>query len=87
MSDTPKPSVGRIVLYRTMDDSEDQAAIVTALVDTGQPVPLLVTSGGDRVHLHVFVPPTGRKDFLHPTFGVPYSSVPSPGCWRWPERV
>lgn len=76
-----KPSIGRIVIYRSLD-GVNCAAIITGLGE------------GDRLHLHVFWPPPvcGTRVDPMPAAGVPQEWDEEPGrtplgCWRWPERV
>lgn len=70
-----KPTVGRIVHYTNLGDSENryppeqQAAIVTRVRD------------GDRVALHIFYP-TGQFDMDN----VPFSEEYERGHWSWPKR-
>ena len=74
-TETPKPSIGRIVIYRTRDGI-DLPAIITALVDTD----------GRAVHIEQFAPPGVAKDHIGYQWGVEGPSLES-GCWRWPERT
>jgi len=76
-----KPTIGRIVTYRTRAQSFDIPAIITAVIHDhdGQPT--------DAVHLEQFAPPIAAKDTLSFQWGAPYSREPKNGHWRWPERV
>lgn len=75
-----KPSIGRIVTYRTLD-GYDVPAIITAVPGVeGHPAP----PAEGCVHLHVFYPAGLREDYL-PARGVPHQA--GPGGWSWPERV
>lgn len=70
----PKPSLGRIVLYRNKDDV-DMPAIITGLV------PLDKTA----VHLHLFPPPGVSADVLSYQWGVDQATEHVlAGRWRWP---
>ena len=115
-----KPTIGRIVVYRSRTGDYDCPAIVTATtatlnskgVELGH-IPAL--SSGEHVHLTVLTAGkpglrAGAEDFKvesgHPRSenvagcyqewdipqddleaDSPHESVPSPGTWRWPERV
>lgn len=66
-----KPTIGRIVHYRTLDDEYTLPAIVTAIPDPAT----------GRVDLVVF----GEHDFQKYTAfepRVPFGE--GPGCWSWP---
>lgn len=108
-----KPTVGRIVIYRSRTGNYDVPAIINATAATLDPkgvelghVPAL--SGDEHVHLTVFTPGkpgTAREGSEVRSENVagcyqewnipqddleddsPADSVPSPGTWRWPERV
>lgn len=121
-----KPSIGRIVIYRSRTGNYDVPAIVTATVatlaevgvkmwhetDGKQGVPPL--SSDLHVHLNVQTPgipglraaaqdfevesPHGRSENVNGVYqewDIPFfdaeaadSSIPpTPGSWRWPERV
>ena len=81
-----KPSLGRIVIYRTRD-GVDVAAIITHVIDPNK---------GD-VHIHPFIPPGVNPDVISYQYGVPYEAgghtvlMDEDGhartCWRWPERT
>lgn len=81
------PSIGRIVIYHSSLDDRDYPAIITEVLGDLDRIPGAIAQGGDRVHLHCFIPPTGRADHISPEWGVPYAAEPTAGCWRWPERV
>lgn len=76
-----KPTVGRIVLYTNLGDSEgryppeQQAAIITRV---STPVP---GDGEQSVSLHIFYP-TGQFDMKD----VPFSEEYKRGHWSWPKR-
>lgn len=71
-----KPSVGRIVIYRSRE-GVDMAAIVTEVMN----------DDGD-VHLHPFPPPSAGPPVLSYEHGTPQATDTwLDGCWRWPERV
>ena len=75
----PRPTIGRIVLYRSRD-GVDMPAIITALVNPG----------GTDVHLHAFPPPGASPDVLSHEWGTEQAKNPSrPACqsWRWPEHT
>jgi hypothetical protein len=79
-----KPSIGRIVIYRTRD-GVDVPAIITHVIDEG-----------DSVHLQPFIPPGVAPDTISYQWGVLYETsenliVDDDGharmAWRWPERA
>lgn len=80
-----KPTVGRIVIYRTLS-GVDCAAIVIATPDSAISEP----PADGHVQLKVFWPASVAPDYID-AGGVP--ECPSPGdelargTWRWPERV
>jgi hypothetical protein len=97
VSQEQKPSVGRIVLYRTAGGF-DFAAIIEAVENPDWMAPL----PEGNVHLRVFVPFPHFGVFEHASaeLGTPFDqlppadrilpgerSEPKPGHWRWPERV
>ena len=82
-----KPSLGRIVIYRTRD-GVDVAAIITHVIDENT---------GD-VHLEPFIPPGVAPDAISYQWGVGFEGntartvlLDEDGhartCWRWPERT
>jgi hypothetical protein len=90
-----KPTLGRIVLYRTDGRnglSYDLPAIITCTEEShagdypdGTPNDLPVPRKED-VHLTVFTPGQGH----YVEISVPMATDvlnPSPRSWRWPERV
>lgn len=86
-----KPTIGRIVIYRSKTGNYSCPAIITATHETLWPegvergdVPAL--SSSEHVHLHVFTP--GAQE-AYPEFDVPFDSTedygePAPGSWSWP---
>lgn len=77
-----KPSIGRIVTYRTRA-GVDIAALVTAVIDD---------SPDEAVHLEQFPPPSVSADNISHQFGVPKAAEDATEfqtleTWRWPERV
>lgn len=76
-----KPSIGRIVIYRTRA-GVDIAAMVTAVLED---------SPDEAVHLKQFPPPSVSADNIDHQFGAPKavgaSELEMLGTWRWPERV
>ena len=82
-SRTPWPSLGRIVMYTNLGDSEgryppeDHPAIVTGVQETNEP-----GTPGPFVSLHIFYK-TGQFDMD----SVPYSPEQKRGHWRWPDRI
>lgn len=124
LSIVQKPSIGRIVIYRSRTGNYDVPAIITATVDTladigvemwhetdgKQGVPPL--SSEVNVHLNVQTPgipglraeaqdfktesPHGRAENIGGVYqewdvwpSEPFGDggEPTPGSWRWPERV
>lgn len=85
-----KPSLGRIVHYRSKTGNYTLAAIVTAThesqwapgVDRGD-VPALDPELGE-VCLHVFTP--GAQE-SYQELAVPYDADGGPRSWKWPDRV
>ena len=82
-----KPTVGRIVLYRTSGtDGErvwplDWPAVVIAIADED------TVEDGRRLDLNVFT-----SDGLVVRFAVPYSegdetTAPAENSWRWPPTI
>lgn len=95
-----KPSIGRIVTYRSITGNYDVPAMITATVDSLWPggvergdVPAL--SSPEHVHLHVLTPgaQVGYQEHNVPLWeaGVDgeqrASAHPWPRSWRWPGRV
>lgn len=93
-----KPSIGRIVTYRSKTGNYDVPAIVTATADSlwsegverGDVPPL---DSPEHVHLHVLTPGAQGS---YQEFNVPSADVVADGLnyetpparsWRWPERV
>lgn len=81
-----KPSIGRIVIYRNQD-GQGIPGIITEVLEDVPWVPDAFAAGGDRVNVHLFVPPSARQDPMSPEYGIPFSEEPASGCWSWPERV
>lgn len=83
-----KPSIGRIVIYRTRA-GVDYAALITSTPDSGHPTP----PAPGHVHLHVFYSRDTPLDFIddggvpEDTRGVEPGGEHQRGHWRWPERV
>lgn len=89
-----KPTIGRLVIYRSRTGNYAMPAIVTMTTDSAwQPgidagdVPPLTS---DRhVHLHVLTPGAQAAYQEH---DVPFDAGPSagaeqlPGSWAWPQR-
>jgi hypothetical protein len=77
----PKPSLGRIVIFRDRA-GVDMPAIITEVTDPDQ----------GFVHLTAFPPPRAAPVVVFDQeWGWPHESQvfgASPtGCWRWPERT
>lgn len=95
-----KPSIGRIVTYRTYlavrgGTPHDMTAVITAtqeslsdaLTETGH---LRELSGPDHVHLTVFSALTSHEEGVVKARDVrqaPEGEEPPGNSWRWPERV
>ncbi len=85
---TPRPTLGRIVIYRGKEGLQARrAAIVSATVDSLDPrgVQLESVPGLDSdLHVHLFVLTPSASGFF-----VEYNIGPGdePGQWSWPARV
>lgn len=87
-----KPTIGRIVHYRSKMNPYVMPAIITATKDTLWPegvergdVPGITDD--NHVHLTCFTP---GKQVTYQEFDVPMATGPreaQPGQWWWPERV
>lgn len=84
-----RPSLGRIVHYRSKTGNYMLAAIITATHESLWPegvergdVPTL--DGPDHVHLHVFTPGGNGGYQEH---NVPLDDELTPRTWRWPTIV
>lgn len=79
MSQTQKPSIGRIVHYVQYADGDHHAALITA-----------VTTTENMVSLTVFPDSTGDLRERVPLFHISYVPLDSTGrlarTWHWPER-
>jgi hypothetical protein len=96
MFSQPRPSIGRIVIYRSRTGRYSLPAIITATSDTinqagvdAGHIPPITLSG--NVHLHVFTPGSQQGYQEH---DVPQAAIADtapgedseqpPGSWAWP---